>query len=448
MVSSAPAPPDHVGGTTNLAVIVPSSAPSSADAAVTSKSSAVAAPATKSSSTAVTAENSSSNTVAKSSAASAATKAAPTSVAPTSAAPHAVSQASSPADANGPQTSFTGTTTSTITETPESTLSKPSFISVIENGKTSFTAPALVTILSTSSEANGSFVTFTHVVANPTGFSQAISSGHASFFQNLGAVAGVFLVVGVIATSIVSFGLFVMCRRRRRRRERHRRWLISVNRPRPVPDEEPQDPFQDIRTPPSPPQMRGLDQNWGIPVRISRQGSSVSHLGLYDLPGERTPVRRVEPPEIHDTDDTGIIDGNDIGLAAVSMNQSRPSLAQSSPSIYPPSLPPANDDGPFEEVRSQPQRHSDPSTPPPRPRRSHLRDPPSTAQLITPPASVSSHSPVSDFANPFGFSSPEADPPASQKPPVQVNELIGRRTLLDVRRSQDLVASKTVDQRG
>jgi len=136
-------------------------------------------------------------------------------------------------------------------------------------------------------------------------------------------------------------------------------------------------------------------------------------------------------------------DHNEIGLA-ITTNESKPSLVPSSPSIYPPSLPPADDEHQSEEVHSdthlEPQRPSDSSVPPPRPRRSLLRNPSvSKAPLITPPSSVSSHSPVSEFGGPFGFTPVEPGPG-----PLQLNDIMQRPTLLDIRpRSQDSVATKT-----
>ncbi|KAJ7706213.1 hypothetical protein B0H17DRAFT_616745 [Mycena rosella] len=207
--------------------------------------------------------------------------------------------------------------------------------------------------------------------------------------------------------------MFIMCRRRQRRRERHRKWLISINRPRPTSMADgSQDPFQDPRSPPTPP-MRAVEPNWPRPPHQYNPGNG---LGLTA-----------------------------IGLAITTNDAYTPSLAQSSPSIYPPSLPPANDEL-IEEVEPQPQRYSDSSVAPPRPRRSHLRDPPSTAQLVTPPSSVSSHSPVSEYTGPFSFKTPDGEPSTG---PIQLNDIIQRRTLLDVRpRSQDSVAQKMTNLRG
>ncbi|KAJ7169852.1 hypothetical protein C8R46DRAFT_215738 [Mycena filopes] len=339
---------------------------------------------------------------------------------------------------HGGQVSFTGTTTSTITDPPESTLSKPSFIPIVQSdGKTSFTAPPLVTILSTSREPDGSFTTFTHIVANPTGFSQAISGGHASFFNNAGAVAGVFLVVGGFLTALAAFGIFIMCRRRRRRRERHRRWLISINRPRNLSDVN--DPFESPRSAPSPP-IRVVPPAWDTE---SRQEMSESGLGLYNVPQTQEHRQGHAEPEPQEFEQLqAYYDGvgrprQQIGLAiSTNMNQSKPSLAQSSPSIYPPSLPPVNDDRPAEAAPLPLRRYSSEASvapAPPRPRRSHLRES-SKAQLVTPPSSVSSHSPVSEFSGPFGFTSVDSERATSQH--EQLNEIMGRRTLLDEPRQQ------------
>jgi len=296
-------------------------------------------------------------------------------------------------------------------------------------------------------EPNGSFVTFTHVVANPTGFSEAIAGGRASFFHNAGAVAGVFLVIGMVLTALVAWGTFIMCRRKRRRQEAHRRWLISINRPRPMAEVD-GDPFEDHpRSAPSPP-MRIAPGVWDAPSawatqapHTARRESSTSGLGLFDVPATQHNEVVTHQQKHYDATNR-----NEIGLA-ITTNESKPSLAQSSPSIYPPSLPPMNDDhDPVPEVTAlqPPDRHASPP-PPPRPRRSHLRDAPSKG-LLTPPGSVSDHSPVSEApaASPWGFTPAERELSTIQlHGSSQLNEIMGRKTLLDVRpASQDGV--KTV----
>lgn len=80
----------------------------------------------------------------------------------------------------------------------------------------------------------------------------------SSFFSRGGAVAGVFVVVGLVVATIAAIVAYILCKRRRRRRIRH-----SISRPLPYPD----NPFEDPRETPSPAQMRYA-------------GSDVSHRNL------------------------------------------------------------------------------------------------------------------------------------------------------------------------
>ncbi|KAF9457070.1 hypothetical protein BDZ94DRAFT_286191 [Collybia nuda] len=66
--------------------------------------------------------------------------------------------------------SLRSTRTSTITDHPESTFSKVVAVTLTNNGTVALSTPAMVTVFSTSTLPDGDFVTFTHVVANPTGF--------------------------------------------------------------------------------------------------------------------------------------------------------------------------------------------------------------------------------------------------------------------------------------
>jgi hypothetical protein len=103
--------------------------------------------------------------------------------------------------------------------TTETTL--PSAISITTTdsaGNTVTTAPASFTsdVVTTS---NGVVYTVTQIVHNPTG---ALDSGSSSggstssFFNNTGAVAGVFVVVGLVVVGMI-FALGLLCFRRRRR---------------------------------------------------------------------------------------------------------------------------------------------------------------------------------------------------------------------------------------
>jgi len=108
-------------------------------------------------------------------------------------------------------------------------------------------------------------------------------------------------------------------------------------------------------------------------------------------------------------------------------------IAQSSPSIYPPSLPPTGDDDnlpvaqwPTEKAAPQPLHDSFIVEAPPRPPRSLLRRNSvkvSEVYPLTPPASISSHS----QSKPPSPTTP--DQPHFKGP----QDVLNRRTLLDVR---------------
>jgi len=88
-------------------------------------------------------------------------------------------------------------------------------------GQTTSTAPPVITSTLTSTLSNGGLVTFTEVVANPTLSPNNDSSSTSQFFHNKGAVAGVFLIVGLGAATICLWIFFFIRRRRTRRRIDH-----------------------------------------------------------------------------------------------------------------------------------------------------------------------------------------------------------------------------------
>lgn len=108
-------------------------------------------------------------------------------------------------------------------------------------GSTITTAPAQITSTFTSTNSDGAATTVTEIIANPTlsnnndssstsqyvffatisGGETVIESFYDRFFHNKGAVAGVFLIVGLAAASICLFLFFFIRRRRRRRRIDH-----------------------------------------------------------------------------------------------------------------------------------------------------------------------------------------------------------------------------------
>jgi len=89
-------------------------------------------------------------------------------------------------------------------------------------GQTIQSAPLQITTTSTSTNSDGVPSTVTQIIVNPTLSSGDGSQNSASaFFRNKGAVAGVFIVVGLAATSIVIFLIFWFRRRRRNKRLEH-----------------------------------------------------------------------------------------------------------------------------------------------------------------------------------------------------------------------------------
>jgi len=243
--------------------------------------------------------------------------------------------------------------TSTITDEPESTFSTPvDAVTLTSNGHTTTSFPPLVTVMSTSELLNGSYTTLTHVVANPTNVASEgdIASDH-SFLHNEGAVAGVFTVVGIIFAALAGC-IFVIYRRRRRRASRSRQWLANIQKRLPRNAQEDPDPLAFENPRDAPPVMRSLSQNEqyyhfqspspntarpfldvGDDSRSPTTANalpSTNALGLTSMEATRaSPFSDPYPP------------ASEIGLAVTttaSAHQSRPSLAQSSPSIYPASI--------------------------------------------------------------------------------------------------------------
>ena len=94
-----------------------------------------------------------------------------------------------------------------------------------DRGEVITTAPATITSAVVQSDANGVVYTVTQIVRNPSGSlndgSGSSGGGTSSFFNNTGAVVGVFVVVGIAGAAILlGFGFLFMRRRRRQRLDR------------------------------------------------------------------------------------------------------------------------------------------------------------------------------------------------------------------------------------
>ncbi|KAI9063121.1 hypothetical protein FKP32DRAFT_1722604 [Trametes sanguinea] len=283
------------------------------------------------------------------------------------------------------------TSTSTVTDKPETTLSSPVFETVTDaEHHTSLTLPPVFTSVQVSQLPDGGQVSITHIIANPTGIYgvQAESSSHG-FFSHSGAVAGVFLAIGIIITAIF-LGICLFLRRRRRRNPR---FITTISRPLPMPD----NPFEDPRDLSPPPQMRyasgytdrtlvidggrpagsPFDDSMAAPAppaptpaRSSSSASSsrynglgLAGIGAHGRSGSMgsTDTSASETRLRHPSGQSGVI-----GLAITSdqhvgstRERRPPPSAQSSPSIYPPTLP---DEGEAPLV-NVPLHHRNSSTP-------------------------------------------------------------------------------------
>lgn len=88
-------------------------------------------------------------------------------------------------------------------------------------GQPTTTAPSIITEVTTSTNSAGAATTITVAAANPTLAPDNGTSSGSAFFRNMGAVVGVFLVVGLAAASIVLWILFFIRRKRRINRIDH-----------------------------------------------------------------------------------------------------------------------------------------------------------------------------------------------------------------------------------
>jgi hypothetical protein len=226
--------------------------------------------------------------------------------------------------------------------------------------------------------------------------------------------------VGIVTAGILITAFLCFWRRHQATRRR-KRWIAGIQRPLPSPP----DPFEDPRDPPSP--MRALYPdhppltNWDVrrhtlledenPLPLNPHNSSLGLSGLGPVYNQ-----------------------HQFGLAVTTpspdMRQnSRVSLAQSSPSIYPATLPAGPDeDLMFEEGIMRPPVAPAPA--PPRPPRSLLRDYSARKSVeynpMTPPPSDSSH-PSTKAPSPVM----DRQPSLTRRNPSH-DDVLSRRTLLDV----------------
>ncbi|KAF8905555.1 hypothetical protein CPB84DRAFT_1705747 [Gymnopilus junonius] len=310
----------------------------------------------------------------------------------------------------------------------DTTFSKPLALTTTgPSGAEIVTTPPLVTILSTSTEPDGGVATLTHVVANPNfnGNQQLVS---ATGIHKPGVLAGVCIVAGVVA-AVLLVGI-VFCVRRNQRIRRRQRWLAGMQQQRPPSASG--DPFRDPASTSSEtagPEMRSVnatqdDLRWNgsnnshnSPVQHEPMTHERRNVGqTYSLYPDPYPMYNpVHPAAMHGSELQRVGPGYPSDLAIPVAPFRRHSPTPSTPSIYPVTLPPDEEDHHEAEKNLDPQEPLTPK-PPPRPPRSHLRESAKIHEYapLTPPDSVSSQPP-----SPISESRPQ--------------DVLTRRTLLDIR---------------
>ncbi|KAF8807374.1 hypothetical protein BYT27DRAFT_6566989 [Phlegmacium glaucopus] len=187
--------------------------------------------------------------------------------------------------------------------------------------------------------------------------------------------------------------------RRHRRTRRRNRWLdgIQPQRPRPFTD----DPFHDDNGPPA---MRSVDINtedghWDQKGILASSGSSHGHQNFGQVNASIVPTAypmfhdgTFNQPDKHQLQSIGIALSTDSNRAHF-----RHSWTPSTPSIYPVSLSPGEDEWISDAIVPNLTRGVTVSSLPPRPPRSHLRERAKSIEQVlpTPPAS-NQPSPISE----------------------------------------------------
>ncbi|KAH7916445.1 hypothetical protein BJ138DRAFT_1108809 [Hygrophoropsis aurantiaca] len=323
---------------------------------------------------------------------------------------------SPPQDLNSPGV------TSTVTEQVQSTFSQAVSVTITNaSGQVSVTVPPLVTSVGTSTQSNGAVVTYTQVIANPPSYNSGQNATSNSFFNNHGAVAGTFVAVGIIAAALFGCFYVVLARRRRQRQRDQLRssitWPVNDARGGLFDQQLPMTPaYTDGASFPSPVRWR-IPSSQPEPVPQPAFDGGVAGVGTLI-------------PELNDHEgpfsDYHSINRNSrgpIGLAVTTGPASRhnsgvPSVALSSPSLYPPSLLPATEEKREDDLaRNISPLRSPTSSPPPRPRR--LRPPMSTDDLRIMSSAFSDDSSTASALPSVIFRSPSAPPrPPRSRPDV------------------------------
>ncbi|KAA1471510.1 hypothetical protein DENSPDRAFT_837515 [Dentipellis sp. KUC8613] len=151
----------------------------------------------------------------------------PTSTPPTSTPPTSTPPSSTPPDSTSSESSTQREAASSSPPTSSLPRASTTFGSTVFEtttnslGQTVSTAPPEITSTFASTQSDGAVTTVTQVIANPTLNPNNQDHSGSQFFRNKGAVAGVFLIVGLAGASIILFLFFFLRRRRRTRMIEH-----------------------------------------------------------------------------------------------------------------------------------------------------------------------------------------------------------------------------------
>ncbi|KAF9535446.1 hypothetical protein CPB83DRAFT_12377 [Crepidotus variabilis] len=336
--------------------------------------------------------------------------------------------------------------TATVTITPTITLSSPVALNVTVDGSNFLSTPPVITILSTSTNPNGDLVTITEVATNPTEKPNSVKESSGSVLQHKGAVAGIFVVVGLAVVSIF-IGLFLFLRRQRKLRKRNK-WLEGMQ-PQPATSFSDNDPFMDPHTA-TPPNMRSVDDNhyyagqWpqrispisplaDVPMQHPHDNRDFGYGGAIPLGNGVHSTSSAEDYQPHSmpepvghayttdyTHNQDLLHPQQYQYENTNNRDKRHSYAPSSPSIYPASLPNEDEEAIRQEVKTQ--ETTGLGAIPPRPPRSRLRQSARNSDL-TPLSTVSS-------SHSGAYTGMRPPSPIGETTP---QDIFARRTLLDVR---------------
>lgn len=188
------------------------------------------------------------------------------------------------------RTSTVVVTPSSISAIPSDTTATSRFVTTITdaNGSVTTATPSSFTSEYVTTSA-GRVITVTQMVHNPTGAldnSSGGGGGSNAFFNNTGAVAGTFVVVGLVVVGIL-FALGLLCFRRRRRQRLDREVTAAAVAASTHNQRSPLDEGDDVHSS-SGPTSESYPSTVNQPMaQYSQYGASYANAGGYDPYGQQ-----------------------------------------------------------------------------------------------------------------------------------------------------------------